>query len=124
MVGKRVRVHLSAAALVNALVQKHGIAIWSGRGICLDHYDLFPGAYPFIWGRIFHSVISCACLPKILDCDAAPELQGRFRIWFSKILRALGRRPYLRESRESLGTLNIECEAHRPLFLTLDRDFS
>ncbi len=89
MVGKRVRVHFSAAALVNALVQKHGIAIRSGRGICWDHYGLFPGAYPFSCGRIFHSVISSACLTKILDCDAAPELQDEFRIWFPKILWAL-----------------------------------
>src|SRR5216683_1572478 len=95
MVGKRVRVHFSAAALVNALVQKHGIAIRSGRGVCLDRYGLFPGAYPFSWGRIFHSAISCACLTKILDCDAAPELQDYFGVWFSKILRALLRRPYL-----------------------------
>src|SRR5260370_40862585 len=72
MVGKRVRVHFSAAALVNALVQKHGMAIWSGRGICLDRYGLFPGASSFSWGRIFHSAISCARLTKIPDCDAAP----------------------------------------------------
>src|SRR6266403_129456 len=42
---------------------------------------------------------------------------------FSKILRALLRRPYLRESRKSRGTLNIEYHAHRLLFLPLDRDF-
>src|ERR1700730_6383601 len=71
MVCKRVRVHFSAAALVNALVQKHGIAIRSGRGIRLDCYGLFPGPYPFSWGGIFHSAISCApCLTKILGCNA------------------------------------------------------
>ena len=34
-------------------------------------------------------MISNACLIKILDCDAAPELQDEFRIWFPKILWAL-----------------------------------
>ncbi len=76
MVSKRVRVHFSAAALVNALVQKHGIAIRSGRRIGWDCYGLFPGAYPFSWGRIFHSAISCAYLTKTLDGDAASEVQS------------------------------------------------
>src|SRR6266852_6657983 len=62
MVGKRVRVHFSVAALVNAPVQKHGIAIRSGRRICLDCYGLFPGSYPFSWGKLFHFLVSRAAL--------------------------------------------------------------
>src|SRR5260370_6853722 len=62
MVGKRVWVHFSAAALINALIEEHGIAIRSGRGICLDCYGLFPGAHPFCWRNIFHFLISRASL--------------------------------------------------------------
>src|SRR5258708_34553244 len=62
MVGKRVWVPFSAAALISALIEKHGIAIRSGRGIGLDCYRLFPGAHPFSWRNVFHYLISRASL--------------------------------------------------------------